>query len=139
MLQKYCGTEINYTVEGQGKDIILLHGWGQNIEMMEPLGDFLKQWFRVWNIDLPGFAGKSPEPPFAWDIYDYATMLADFISRNEIKSPILMGHSLGGRISIIYAARHIDVHKVVLLDSAGILPKRSLDYYWKVYSYKFIL
>lgn len=136
MLQKYCGTEINYTVEGQGKDIILLHGWGQNIEMMEPLGDFLKQWFRVWNIDLPGFAGKSPEPPFAWDIYDYATMLADFISRNEIKSPTLMGHSLGGRISIIYAARHIDVHKVVLLDSAGILPKRSLDYYWKVYSYK---
>lgn len=134
-MQKFCNTELNYLVEGEGRDIILLHGWGQNIAMMQPLADYLKQWFRVWILDFPGF-GASPEPPFAWDIYDYTTMLADFILRKGIKNPTLIGHSFGGRVSIIYAAKHEDVHKLILLDSAGIKPKRALDYYLKVYTYK---
>jgi len=128
---------INYQVAGSGKDIILLHGWGQNIEMMQPLGEFLQQWFRVWIIDLPGGAGQTPEPPFAWSMAEYVEMLAQFIKSNKIENPTLIGHSFGGRMSIIYAGSYpTSVEKLVLLDSAGIKPKRSLDYYAKVYSYK---
>lgn len=131
-----CNTDINYTVEGTGKDIILLHGWGQNIAMMQPLADFLKNTHRVWIIDLPGMAGASPEPPYPWDIYDYTTMLHEFIIKNNIQNPSLCGHSFGGRMSIIYAAKHASVEKVVLMDAAGIIPKRGIDYYAKVYAYK---
>ena len=53
----------------------------------------------------------------------------------DIKNPILVGHSFGGRLSIILGSRQI-AKKIILLDSAGILPKRSMDYYVKVYSYK---
>ncbi|MGL5043177.1 MAG: alpha/beta fold hydrolase [Culicoidibacterales bacterium] len=136
MIQKICNTDIHYTVAGAGKNIILLHGWGQNIEMMEPVGQHLQKWFRVWNIDLPGFSGASVEPPFAWDIYDYSSMLAAFIAELGIINPTLIGHSFGGRMAIIYAAKHLDVHKVILLDAAGIRPKRSFDYYRRVYAYK---
>ena len=36
------GVDINYIEYGEGTDIVLLHGWGQNIEMMKPVGDKLK-------------------------------------------------------------------------------------------------
>jgi len=136
MTERICDVDLHYQVSGTGEDVILLHGWGQNIAMMEPLEKYLNQWFRVWNFDLPGFAGKTPEPPFAWDIYDYVIMLSEFISKKGIKNPILIGHSFGGRMSIIYGSKHADVKKIVLLDAAGIKPKRGLDYYTKVYSYK---
>lgn len=129
------GTDINYIVEGQGTDIILLHGWGQNIAMMQPIHDHLKQFHRVWTLDFPGF-GDSPEPPTAWDVYEYAKMLTAFIQEMGIEKPTLMGHSFGGRIAIIYAGQQNPVHKVVLFDAAGVKPKRGLDYYARVYSYK---
>ncbi|NLA33928.1 MAG: alpha/beta hydrolase, partial [Tenericutes bacterium] len=42
---------INYIQEGKGKDILLLHGWGQNIEMMLPLGNQFKNKFRITILD----------------------------------------------------------------------------------------
>jgi len=136
MMQKIYDVDLHYEVSGTGDDLILLHGWGQNSEMMKPLADYLQQWFRVWNFDLPGFAGKTTEPPFAWDIYDYTVMLSEFIAKNNIVNPTLIGHSFGGRMCIVYASKHADVKRVVLLDAAGVKPKRSLDYYTRVYSYK---
>ena len=51
---------INYIQYGKGSDVVLLHGWGQNIEMMKILGDKILN-HRITIIDFPGF-GKSPEP-----------------------------------------------------------------------------
>ena len=63
-------TEVNYIQYGKGKDIILLHGWGQNIEMMKPLGDKLEDKYRITIIDFPGF-GDSPEPKEVFKVEDY--------------------------------------------------------------------
>ena len=61
MLKKIKDIDINYVDYGSGKDtIVLLHGWGQNIEMMKPIGDRLKNNFKIIIIDLPGF-GLSEE------------------------------------------------------------------------------
>ena len=51
---------IHYVQYGKGKDVVLLHGWGQNIEMMQPIGDILSSNYRVTILDFPGF-GKSKE------------------------------------------------------------------------------
>lgn len=102
---------INYIQYGSGEDIVLLHGWGQNIEMMRPLGDcFLDK--RVTILDFPGF-GDSSNPEHAYTIYDYVEILEEFLEKLNIKKPIIMGHSFGGRVSIIYASRN-DVEKLVL-------------------------
>jgi len=108
---------INYLDYGneKGKTIVLLHGWGQNIEMMNMLGKPFAERYRIINIDLPGF-GKSEEPKCVWDLNDYVEMLDELLKKLKIKKPILIGHSFGGRISIKYASDH-EVEKVVLLGS----------------------
>lgn len=98
-------TYINYVQYGneEGKDIVLLHGWGQNIEMMDPIGRRLQDDFRITILDFPGF-GKSPEPPYAFTVYNYFEVLDELLKKLKIKNPILIGHSFGGRIAMIYAA-----------------------------------
>lgn len=108
---------INYVDYGnpKGKTIVLLHGWGQNIDMMNPIGRGLEKDYHIIILDLPGF-GNSDEPKYGWTVYDYYEMLKEFLNRLKIKNPILVGHSFGGRISIIYAAKE-KVEKLVLLSA----------------------
>jgi len=106
---------INYKSYGTGKDIVLLHGWGQNIEMMEPIAKKIKGDYRITIIDLPGF-GLSNEPDKAYSVYDYVEFLSSFFKEMGIKKPTLIGHSFGGRLSIIYASKY-DTEKIVLLGS----------------------
>ena len=88
----------------------------------------------VFNIDLPGH-GKSDEPPAVWGIELSTQLVEKLLDRLGIERPILLGHSFGGRIAILLSSRR-DVRKVVLVDAAGVKPRRSLKYYFKVYSYK---
>ena len=62
----YQGTK--FEVKFKDEDIILLHGWGQNIEMMKPLGDHLED-YHITILDFPGF-GESSEPNHSMTIYD---------------------------------------------------------------------
>ncbi len=107
-------TYVNYVQYGneKGPDVVLLHGWGQNIAMMDPIGGRLQEDFRITILDLPGF-GKSPEPPYPFTIYDYYELLDLFLKKINIENPILMGHSFGGRIAILYAAKR-SVAKLIL-------------------------
>ncbi len=129
------GLNINYKETGSGKyTLVLLHGWGSNLQAFTRVQQQFQEHFRVIAIDLPGF-GKSQEPPAVWDVNDHTTFLEAFLKEKNVTNPILAGHSHGGRISISYAARN-PVHKLILLDAAGIKPTRTLKYYIKVYSYK---
>ena len=118
--------DINYIQYGSGKDIVLLHGWGQNIEMMKPLGDKLSKDHKITIIDLPGF-GQSSEPKEELTIYDYNEILEELLKELKIKNPIIIGHSFGGRIAMINASRN-KVEKLVLFGSPCIarIPKLSL-------------
>lgn len=130
--------EINtaYIEAGNGNDVILLHGWGQNKEMMQVIFDHLKDRFHVWALDFPGF-GESDEPPVAWGVEDYELFLENFIHENGIKNPILIGHSFGCRVAIRYAAKNQDnVKKMCLTGAAGIRPKHGLDWQIRTKAYK---
>jgi len=116
---------VNYIQYGEGKDIILLHGWGQNIEMMKPLGDCFSDRFRITILDLPGF-GESEEPKEAWTIEKYSDMLEEFIEKLSIKKPIVIGHSFGGRLAIRYSAAH-PIEKLVLFGSPCIRIQEDLS------------
>ena len=115
MFKKIKNIKVNYKQYGEGPDVILLHGWGQNIAMMEPIGNYLKESHRITILDLPGF-GLSEEPDYAYGVIDYVEFLHAFVQEMKIKKPILIGHSFGGRISIVYASKY-DVEKVVLFGS----------------------
>lgn len=119
-------TNINYIQYGSGtKDIVLLHGWGQNIAMMRPLGDLFQEKYRITILDLPGF-GESEEPKKAWTIYDYTDMLEEFLKVLKVKKPIVIGHSFGGRISICYSARN-KIEKLCLFGSPCVRKQKELS------------
>ena len=115
MFKKVRNIRINYKQYGEGEDIVLLHGWGQNIQMMDPIGERLKNKYHITIIDLPGF-GLSNEPDFAYTVSDYVELVHDLLMDLKINNPILIGHSFGGRISIVYASKY-DVSKIVLFGS----------------------
>lgn len=130
------GVSLHYRDSGEAdlSPIIIMHGWGCNVDTVASIENIFKGKMRVINVDLPGH-GKSTEPPSVWGVEDFTSMMEKFISILDLKRPSLVGHSFGGRISILLSSRG-DVDKVLLVDSAGIKPKRSLSYYWKVYSFK---
>ena len=128
------GTQVQYKVGGEGRPVILLHGWGCNIATMASIENILLPHFKVYTLDFPGFGG-SEVPSEVWGVEEYTQMLEQFVSELHIERPILIGHSFGGRVSILYGSRN-DVHKIVLVDAAGAKPRRPLKYYVKVYSYK---
>lgn len=114
---EYQNNKINYRDYGNqsGPAIVFLHGWGQNIAMMEPLANPFQETHRLIILDLPGF-GLSPEPDHAWTIFEYVEMIHSLIESLNISSPILVGHSFGGKLSIIYASKY-PTQKLVLLAS----------------------
>lgn len=127
---------INYEVMGKGNPVILLHGWLATLETMRPIANNLSQSFKVYLVDVVGF-GKSDLPEHPLNTNDFGDFLRDFMEVLKIEKPILIGHSNGGRMIINAVGRGIiSAKKVVLIDSAGIKPKRSLGYYLKVCFYK---
>lgn len=116
-MNKIKGVRINSITYGnpQGQDVVLLHGWGQNIDMMKPVGDALQKDYLITIIDLPGH-GLSEEPETAWQLDDFVEMLKQLLDELKIKKPILIGHSFGGKISLLYASRY-PVEKLVLFGS----------------------
>ncbi|WP_297062672.1 alpha/beta hydrolase [uncultured Duncaniella sp.] len=130
------GLNLHYTDSEKGeKTVILMHGWGcdhTTVASIERVASSCG--YRVINVDFPGF-GDSQEPTDVWGVEDYTRQIEALTKGLGIKSPILLGHSFGGRVGILYASRN-QVEKLILVDAAGIKPKRSLKYYWKVYSFK---
>lgn len=127
---------LNYITEGEGKDVLVLHGWGANINTVLPIVNILKDKFRVHALDLPGF-GKSEEPHEPIDSFKYADIVKNYMDTMGIKKVILIGHSFGGKLSIILGSKYPEiVEKIVLVNSAGLIPKRGPKYYLKVYSFK---
>ena len=116
---------VNYIQYGEGKrNIVLLHGWGQNIEMMKPLGDNFSDKYRITILDLPGF-GNSSEPSFPWTMSDYSNMLEEFVEKVGITKPIVIGHSFGGRLAIRYSANN-PIEKLVLFGAPCIRLQEKL-------------
>ncbi len=128
------GLNICYNDEGEGKCVLLLHGWGANKESLSPIFNTLKGSFRVICPDLPGF-GASDEPLSPWSGEDYASFLIDFMNKLDIYPFAALGHSNGGRILIKVSDRFAP-EKLILVDSAGIKKKHGPIYYTRVYSYK---
>jgi len=126
--------DINYIQYGKGKDLVLLHGWGQNIEMMKPLGDKLEDKCKITIIDLPGF-GESDEPKEVFSVEDYCLVVEEILKKLKIKKPTMIGHSFGGRVSIVYASRN-DVDKLILFGSPCIRHGEKLSL--KVRTLKFM-
>lgn len=130
------GLKVHYRKSGQGAPMILMHGWGCSSDTLATVEAVASEHREVYNIDFPGF-GDSAEPDATWGVEEYTRLVESFADRLGLKSPVLLGHSFGGRVALLYASRNA-VDAVVLTDAAGVKPRRSLGYYVKVYSFKLV-
>jgi len=99
-------------------DIIILHGWGSNKEIMKQAFEPYMSKFRHIYIDMPGFGGSTNHAVL--DTAEYARVLESFLELIGAKKEIIVGHSFGGKVATL-----LNPSLLVLLSSAGIvLPKR---------------
>lgn len=133
---KYNDIDIAYSVEGEGDAVVMLHGWGCDKSIWKRSVEMLQRHFLVVAIDFAGF-GKSDEPKSVWGVEEYTRSVEALLRELGVTCPTLIGHSFGGRVSILYASRN-EVKRVVLTDAAGVKPRRSFGYYRKVYTYKLL-
>lgn len=128
--------ETSYIDVGQGKILLLLHGWGASKEAFGPVIEDLSSRYRIIALDWPG-CGQTKEPPIPWTVDDYRSFLEKFIAALDLQELTALGHSHGGRVLIKWAAAGpASLKKLILVDSAGIPPKRSIEWYLRVYAYK---
>ena len=140
------GLNINYIDEGEGPLLIMLHGWGANIELFSGLVGFVKKKYHVVAMDMPGF-GKSDEPAEPMDVDAFVDFVLEFIKTlyPDEKEIIFLGHSMGGRVIIKLASGLKDgrltadftIPMAILTDSAGVLPVRTERQNKRTKRYKF--
>lgn len=112
-----------------------MHGWGGSIESFRCFADRFRKNFTVTIVDLYGF-GASPHPDTPLSLDDYARGVLEIIEKEKIEEAVLIGHSFGGRVAMRLASKCDKVRALVLIDSAGVPPRRGFRYYRKVWSYK---
>ena len=112
------------------KDIIFLHGWGSNKDIMKNVFSPYLEDFRHIYIDLPGF-GKSPNE-YELTTIEYAKITDAFLALLSSPKNIIAGHSYGGKVATLLNPKNL-----VLLSSAGILEEKSLEVKMKIAFAKF--
>jgi pimeloyl-ACP methyl ester carboxylesterase len=108
--------------------IVVLHGWGAHIEAVAPILAALEGAPDLIALDLPGF-GESEPPEQPWDVDSYARFMIHFLDELGVERAHLVGHSHGGRVSIALGADEPErVGRLLLIDAAGLRPKRGWKY-----------
>lgn len=110
--------------EGSHTPLLILHGWGRSGSEWINLAQELSVWSgrKAYILDLPGFGGSSLSRVAG--IEEYSQLVKKFLDYLELKKVILVGHSLGGRVGIVLAAKEKEmVERLVLIDPAGVKPR----------------
>lgn len=111
----------HYQLQGTGKLVLFLHGWGDNSQGSTALQAQLAKNFTVLAPDLPGF-GKTQAPTEGWDLDNYAQFINALLTKLDLSQPYaVIGHSNGGAVAIrATALGELQPQKLVLLAASGI-------------------
>ncbi len=130
--------KINYVEKGEGDPVLMLHGWGSSVVPFNGIINLLSLKYRVIAVDFPG-CGQSDTMSEPWTVDNYCDFVLKFCSTVGITDPILIGHSHGGRVIMkLVGEKMINPPKVIFLDSAGLIPKKSFKKKFRIASFKLI-
>lgn len=140
MYFKSNNISIYYEKHGDGNNnILILPGWGNTRNTFYNIINNLKeQDYTIYIVDYPGF-GNSKILEKELNIYDYAFIINSFLKKLNIKKPIIIAHSFGGRItSILEGFYKLKFKKIILIDVAGIKRRKKLKIFLKEKIYKIL-
>lgn len=113
--------------------IVVLHGWGLCGDKYQALKKLLEEkGHKVFIPDLPGF-GSEPLINDNMNLDDYVVFLREFIEKNKIPKPILIGHSFGGRVAVKYTWKYRNDVASLILTGVPVIrhtsAKRKIAYF----------
>ena len=131
-----CG--VSFLQKGQGKDLVLLHGYLSSKEAWTAQIDYFSKFYRVTAIDFLGF-GHSRYLTNAFSVEDYAVWLKKVLAALRVEKPHVIAHSFGCRVAVKAACLDgAAFDKIVLTGAAGIISKRGFSYKAKVRIYRVV-
>jgi len=108
---------VHYEVYGRGRPVILLHGWLGSWGLWQKTMAYLGQYYRTYALDFWGFGESGRRNP-TFAVQDFVSMVDQFMERLGIIQAPLVGHSMGGTVSLSVAIRYPSrVSKVVVVGS----------------------
>ena len=108
---------VHYEVYGRGKPVILLHGWLGSWGLWQETMGFLGRYYRTYALDFWGF-GESGKKRETYAVQDFVSLVNQFMEQLGIMHAPLVGHSMGGTVSLSVAIRYPErVSKVVVVGS----------------------
>lgn len=125
--------DIAYEIINPGceRQILFLHGWGSNKEVMKAaFADKFKEFSLVF-VDMPGF-GKTTNP-YVLKTSDYAKIMNEFLRASNLSVFAIFGHSFGGKVATL-----MEPKLLCLLSSAGIVEKKPFKVRAKIKIFKFL-
>ncbi len=103
---EYRGSPVEYRVEGEGRPVVLLHGFGEDGEIFGEQVEFLKQHAWVIVPDLPGSGGSGLFESADPSIDELSEAVNALLESEGISSCIMLGHSMGGYITLAFAEKY---------------------------------
>lgn len=114
MNTRYKTTTINFTSEGEGKPLVLLHGFLESLEVWKDFVPALAKERQVICIDLPGH-GQSECFAEVHSMKEMAEAVHSVLKELNLKEVNLAGHSMGGYVSLEFLANFPNMTKAVVL------------------------
>ena len=127
MERDVLGARVHTERTGKGtKRVVLLHGWGCSMKLMESVASALRDDMDVLSIDFPGF-GESGRPPEPWGVPEYAQCLKAVLEEEDFLPCSAVAHSFGARVAIYLAARDRSLFDRLLLTGAAGIRKPQTE------------
>ncbi len=96
---------VHYEVYGRGRPVILLHGWIESWGVWQETMTRLGQHYRTYALDFWGF-GESGTKRQSYDVQDFVSLVDQFMEQLGIVRAPLVGHSMGGTVSLLVALQY---------------------------------
>jgi len=127
---------VHYEVFGRGRPVILLHGWLGSWGLWQETMAYLGRYYRTYALDFWGF-GESGTKHNSYAVKDFVSMVDQFMEQLGITSAPLVGHSMGGTVSLSLTIENPKrVNKVVVIGSP--IDGASLSFLLKLFGYRWI-
>jgi pimeloyl-ACP methyl ester carboxylesterase len=108
---------VHYEVYGRGRPVILLHGWLGSWGLWQDTMAYLGRYYRTYALDFWGF-GESGKKRDTYAVQDFVSLVDQFMEKLGIGQAPLVGHSMGGTVSLSVAIQYPErVSKVVVVGS----------------------
>lgn len=127
---------MKYRCFGYGTNtLVFLHGWGGNIDSFNGLINAFMGDSKIILVDFE----HNVEPAMPLTLDDYVEEVRNLINKEKISEAFFICHSFGGRVGVRLARKYSHLVKgLVLIDSAGLKPRRGIKYHFKLFLHKFL-